>query len=105
MTLAEFKIMFPELVAYDDSYLQLNLDLALKMISFDAFGDLSDAAQGYLAAHLITLDDNALATSQSVGGMSVSYSQGEDNSHYTMTAYGRFYVRLMRTYGVGAAIV
>ncbi len=105
MTLADFKIMFPEITGYTDQYMQLWLDTATNMVNPDRFGNVTDTAIGLLAAHLIIADDNALATSQTVGGMSVQYSNGENNSHYNMTMYGRQYYRMMQVYGVGGTVV
>lgn len=105
MTLDEFKAMFPEITGYSDAYMTLWIQAAVNMVSQDRFGDQYDYAVGLLSAHYITSDDSALANQQTVGSMSVTYSNGEDNSHYNMTMYGRIYYRLMMTYGAGALIV
>ena len=105
MTLTDFKALFPEVTGYTDAYMQLYLDLATKQVNPDRFGNVTDNAIGFLTAHYITVDDTALATSQTVGGMSVQYSNGEDMSHYNMTMYGRQYYRMMMIYGVGGTVV
>lgn len=105
MTLNEFKAMFPEITDYTDAYMTLWIQAAVNMVNPDRFGDQYNYAVGLLSAHYITADDTALANTQTVGGMSVTYSNGEDNSHYNMTMYGRMYYRLMMLYGVGGTVV
>jgi hypothetical protein len=105
MTLQEFKALMPDIIGYTDAYMQLYIDMATKMVSVDKFGDLATNAIAFLAAHLITVDDNALAVTQSVGGMSISYSSGEDSSHYALTIYGRQYMRMAMIAGVGWTVV
>jgi hypothetical protein len=108
--LVEFREMFPEISAtdYPDSYVQIWLNLANETVSKDVFGVGTyglATAQGFLAAHYVTIDDNAMATSQTVGGMSVTYGNGEDNSDLSLTSYGRIYMRLVRLYGAGGLVV
>jgi Protein of unknown function (DUF4054) len=105
MTLDEFKAMFPEITDYTDAYMTLWIQAAVNMVDPDRFGSQYDYAVGLLSAHFITSDDEALTSSQTVGQMTVQYSNGEDNSHYNMTMYGRMYYRLMMVYGAGALIV
>ena len=108
MILSEFRAMFPELSSYADSYVQIWLNLANETVSVERFGIGSNAiatAQGNLAAHYITIDDNAMMASQSVGGMSVSYGNGEDNSDLSLTPYGRVYFRLCKLFGAGGTVV
>lgn len=105
MILSEFRAMFPELLSYDDSYCQLWLNLANATVSADRFGDQASFAIGNLAAHYVTIDDSAMMASQTVGGMSVSYGNGEDNSDLSLTPYGRVYFRLCKLFGVGGTVV
>jgi len=105
MTLDDFKAMFPEITGYTDSYMTLWMQAAINMVNPDRYGEQVNYAIGLLTAHFITADDSALVASETVGGMSVAYSNGEDNSHYNMTMYGRMYYRLMMTYGVGGLVV
>lgn len=108
MILSEFRAMFPELASYGDSYVQIWLNLANETVSVDRFGIGSSVlatAVGNLAAHYTTIDDNAMMASQSVGGMSVSYGNGEDNSDLSLTPYGRVYFRLAKLFGAGGTVV
>jgi hypothetical protein len=110
MTLTDFRAMFPEITVedYPDAYVQIWLDLANETVNQDAFGVGTAAlatAQGNLAAHYVTMNDNAMASSQAVGGMKVEYGDGEDNSDLSLTSYGRVYLRLARLYGAGGLVV
>ena len=108
MLLIEFRAMFPELSTYADTYVQIWLNLANETVNVSRFGVGSNAlavAQGNLAAHYVTIDDSALMASQTVGGMSVSYGAGEDNSDLSLTSYGRVYFRLCKLFGVGGTVV
>lgn len=110
MTLAEFRAMFPEITTedYPDAYVQIWLNLANETVNQNAFGigtAALAAAQGNLAAHYVTINDNAMASSQTVGGMSVTYGDGEDNSDLSLTSYGRVYLRLARLYGAGGLVI
>ena len=108
MLLADFRAMFPELSTYADSYVQIWLNLANETVDASRFGVGSNAllsAQGNLAAHYVTIDDSALMASQTVGGMSVTYGAGEDNSDLSLTSYGRVYFRLCKLFGAGGTVV
>ena len=108
MQLIDFRNMFPELITYDDVYVQIWLNVANETVSEDRFGVGSyayGAAVGNLAAHYITIDDNAMMSSQTVGGMTVQYGDGEDNSDFSLTPYGRVYMRMARLFGSGGSVV
>jgi hypothetical protein len=108
MLLIDFRNMFPELATYSDSYVQIWLNLANETVSEDVFGAGSSAllsAQGNLAAHYVSIDDSAMMSNQTVGGMSVAYGNGEDNSDLSLTSYGRVYFRLAKLFGVGGTVV
>jgi hypothetical protein len=110
MDLIDFRAMFPEISVtdYQDAYVQIWLNLANETVSKDAFGVGTyglATAQGLLAAHYVAISDNAMATSQAVGGMSVTYGAGEDNSDLSLTSYGRMYMRAARLYGAGGLVV
>ena len=108
MILTDFRLMFPELITYPDSYVQIWLNLANETVNADRFGIDSNAlatAIGNLTAHYVTVDDNALASSQTVGGMAVTYGAGEDNSDLSLTIYGRMYYRLCTLFGAGGLVV
>jgi hypothetical protein len=110
MDLAAFRSMFPEIsiTDYPDAYVQIWLNLANETVNQDAFGIGTYAlatAQGNLAAHYTTINDSAMATTQTVGGMTVTYGAGEDNSDLSLTSYGRIYTRLARLYGAGGLVV
>ena len=108
MQLIDFRNMFPELITYEDFYVQIWLNVANETVSSDRFGVGSysyNAAVGNLAAHYVTIDDNAMASSQTVGGMTVQYSSGEDSSAFSLTIYGRVYLRLAELFGAGGTVV
>jgi hypothetical protein len=53
LTLAAFRVEYPEFVATADATVEAKLAAALARTDADAFGDDADAAQGLLAAHLL----------------------------------------------------
>lgn len=55
MTLAEFRIVFPELNTAGDTIVTRFLASAERSIDADLYGDRFDDAHGYLAAHLLCL--------------------------------------------------
>lgn len=108
MILSDFRVMFPELASYTDSYVQVWLNLANETVSVDRFGAGSSSlatAQGNLAAHYVTIDNSAMMYSQTVGGMSATFTKGEDSSDLSLTPYGRVYFRLAKLFGVGGTVV
>lgn len=54
MTRAEFRALFPEMTKATDTQVDAALAQALARTDSAIFGDLADAAQGYLAAHLLS---------------------------------------------------
>lgn len=55
LTLAAFRVLYPEFVATADATVEAKIAAALARTDTDAFGDDADAAQGLLAAHLLAI--------------------------------------------------
>lgn len=53
MTLAQFRVRYPEFGTADDSLVQAMLDDAAIRLNADAFGAKADIAHGLMAAHIL----------------------------------------------------
>jgi hypothetical protein len=108
--LVEFRIRFPEFAAESDARILIYLNDALKIFSLCCTTVL------YLAAHLLTLDNDSGAggsggsvdggegetVSESAGGVSASFKSQADtgkDSFYTVTPYGRRFLAMRNTCG------
>lgn len=120
---ATFRAYFPAFadpLKYPDDICRFYLDLAFGMVRSERWGDAFPTGQMLWAAHFITLDaDDAaaaaagkpagsvsgLATSKSVGSVSVGYdmttASEEGAGHWNQTLYGRRFWRMTRLAGMG----
>ena len=116
-----FRLLFPEFSKYSDTGVKSNLWAAGHMCSKAIFRDMWPYAVGLLAAHYIvssgmTASDgskvgtgDAVITSKSVGGVSVSYAAPSTAAAGSIdkagalgtTTYGRRFLDLVSVYGAG----
>ncbi len=64
MSLATFRVEYPEFVAVGDVLVSAKLAAALTRTDTTGFGDDADAAQGLLAAHLLAMGPGGLTARQ-----------------------------------------
>lgn len=129
VTVADFKIKFPEFTTVPDARVQLWLDFATCLICIGSFKTCAqDWAVYLLAAHYLKLDldrqtddiedqgdaINSIA-SMAVGDVNISFSQAQVTEYYkgvgedaisrelATTNYGRMYLSLLRRTGRVAA--
>lgn len=114
LTLADFLLDFPEFESYDPARLERILLRAASRINETEWRTFYNEAQGLIAAHLLTIQNEAASTGGKgygvVGGVqamtvtgsySVNYAtsagQSKDNSSaYSSTIYGREFEELQR---------
>lgn len=115
-TVAEFQARFPIFEDADEAAIQIVLDEAFNSID-ETWRELDfQPAILYLAAHLLATDNSGegeevefgnagagAVASESFGGMSISYSQGNSSAGslsaseaYGSTSYGRRFLQLLR---------
>lgn len=117
--LKSFRILFPEFSQYEDERCSVQLAIAALHVSREAFGEMFPYAVGLLAAHFlvsagtvsstgtVSSNSDAIVSSKSVGGVSVSYSIPTVTGTYdksgalSSTTYGRRYLDLVEIYGAG----
>jgi len=68
MTLAEFRVQFPEFVNAPDTLVNAMLAAALLEIDLEVWGAKADQGQGYLAAHKLALSPFGNATRMVLNG-------------------------------------
>lgn len=101
MTVAEFKTRFPEFNDVDDTLIEMLIEEGELSVGAN-FGKFRDLALLYFVAHSVELSNNGLSASsgsiasQSVDGVSVSYSTPANLSEYSAyfgsTGYGQKYL-------------
>lgn len=93
--------MAPELVAETNNRLQFFIDLATRSINAVEWDDRTDDGISLLACHYLTLANRGGSgggvASESVGGLSVSYTSATDGGLLSQTSYGQLFFLLMRT--------
>lgn len=103
VTPASFKTRFPEFDSVADARIEFFIEDAEATINSKCPN--YDLMVAYLTAHLITLADktdsgdtstNKSVSSESVGDVSVSYSDGDNVEPYYSTAYGQRYLNLRK---------
>lgn len=109
VTTAEFKIDFPQFSSTSDPLIERFLTKAANRISASVYGALYNDAQGYLAAHLLTVAERGKQSGGAVttgirsksitGHYSVDFAvaEGSDiagSSSYQSTAYGREFLNI-----------
>lgn len=122
LTVASFRAAFPAYtqVPHADARVQFWLDMAVRLMNADRWGDLFDNGQGLFVAHHLTLERQASATSggnegapglvsgKTVGSVSKSYSQQDVTfaraGNYNLTVHGREYFQLARMIGAGGCM-
>ena len=103
-TLADFRTRFPEFDTIGDPIVELNLDDATLEVSAN-FGIYQDVATLFLAAHFLTISQDATngatgsiggVASESVDGVSASYNTTATDSQseqlLSSTVYGQRYL-------------
>ena len=107
---ATVKLIAPELSTETDGRLDLFLNLA--SLSFDStvWGDKLAMGICLMVAHLVTLANRRGSggniSSQSVGGVSVSYSNsGQGDDELKTTSYGQMYIKLRKSLVITPLIV
>lgn len=104
LSVAEFRLEFPEFAdtsAYSNDYVQRKLDQAARRMDASFFGDVADDAQGYMTAHLITINPptgsagGRVVSSVTAGSASVTYESSHTAGRgLESTGYGRNYLEL-----------
>jgi hypothetical protein len=120
MTPAEFKAAFPVFAAEDDAVIQRHINRSPPYFNVSEWRGLYTDALGNWVAHYVVMEhietangttgkDASLATSKTVGRVSVSYSDKvldlQAKDPFMRTTYGREYLRLLRLAGTGAVMV
>lgn len=122
VTVASFKVRFPEFSSESDTRIQLFLDDAVVVLNEAYWGVKYDLGLNYYTAHSLALANKATASggsgssggggaisSRSVDGTSVSYATMTPNSgteaYYSQTSYGREYWMLLQTLPVAVLSV
>lgn len=123
MTPADFRTALPEFantISFTDSMLNYWLTLAPKLLNQSRWGNLYDHGIQNFVAHNVVLEALAKKTadvggvpgltkgaisSESPGSVSVSYDTGavtiEGAAHWNETLYGRRFMLLVKTVGMG----
>ena len=117
-TYADFIALFPEFTDVDQVFVETWLSVTRQKISQDVFQELYPMAVYYLLAHTVSTQkvlqanegvDKGLITSESIGDVSVSYSQPSTGSaetdNYVTTSYGREYLSLRKMKVLNMAVV
>lgn len=112
-TLADFRARFTEFAAIDDTVVQLNIDDATLEVSAN-FGTFQDAAILFLAAHYLTLSQDAASgqvgtvgavASESVDGVSQSFvtasAKNANDQLLSATVYGQRFLAYRDKVSVG----
>ncbi len=113
ITFTNFKESFPEFQDLEESLFNARLADAQRMVNADVLGTKADLALKYLVAHLLTTfpEEGAEASGAqavkraTVGGVSVEYATDAgtttegDTNDFSSTAYGRFYLKVIRSLG------
>lgn len=118
LTLAAFRARwtaFADPVAYPDELLDLVLQEASRRVSPTYFRNRENDAQGYLAAHLLTLTTPGGGGAQaasgiasvSAGSVSVSFTQAgtTDPAGLATTSYGREFIAIRRSVGPASQVL
>lgn len=114
-----FKNRFPEFESIDDSIIERVIDDSLLLNNEKIWGKKHEIAVLYSAAHFLKTNQNATAkkgktpngqmSSRTVNGVSVSYVAhipiNFDESFFSSTSYGQFYLMLKGKIKLGALIV
>lgn len=117
VTAASFKTLFPEFTATADDRVTMFLAMAARRVSSVWFGDATDEAVCYLAAHTITVvgtgqgsaGTSGPVTAESVGDVSVQYgaplssSLNAQDADLRSTGYGKQFLSLRAERVVGMA--
>lgn len=120
LLISEFRAAFPAFsntTTYTDLYVSRKLDEAWRQMNPSRLGERTSDAQGYLAAHLLTLFPPSTVPmtagarevqSVTAGRASVTYSSSQNASTIEgslgSTVYGKEYLRLIRLTG-GATLI
>lgn len=90
----------PETASVDAAQRSRVIALAQKHISNAVFGDLTELAVAYLAAHMLTMSKRGGAggavTSESEGALSRSYAVPTSTASLNATSYGQDYLSIRR---------
>lgn len=110
VTVATFRIRFPQFASVSSELIQVVIDEACRRIGDGTcFGTRLTDAKHYLAAHLLELAGAARGAgkaSVSAGAASVSYiTQTAGPESYDITGYGRLYRDLFRMCGPAARVL
>lgn len=126
LSTSDFRAIFPEFAdpaAVSDTLIAFNLTLAYDSLNPIAWGDRLDAGAGFYAAHYVAMAlqraaafargvsfgsagvISGVVTSKSVGGVSksmdVSMGSTDGGGSFNTTSYGREYLDLLGTVGIG----
>jgi len=118
VTVAEFKIRFPEFDSTPDATVQLFLDDAVVMLNESYWGEKYDLGISYYTAHCLSLASKsssgasgsvAPVSGKAVDGVSVSFATSGVNNpgeqFYSSTTYGQRYLVLVATLPVPAYVI
>jgi len=122
LTVAEFKARFPQFVdpPYSEAMIQAAIDDTLCNFDQGRWDCLYKRGHSLYVAHLLTIGSNQSAgnsgtagmdatQSKSVDGVSVGYATLAPTSYteafFAGTSYGREYLMLLKTVGMGATCV
>lgn len=106
-TASDLKTRFPEFDSVADATVNLFISDAALSINTSVFGNKSDLANIYLAAHLLSLSDVSgggggaagQITEEKVGDLTRKYGSGSvsvNNDGINSTKYGQAYLRLRK---------
>lgn len=118
VTVATFKIRFPEFASIEDEVIQMFIDDSSLFVNENIWDTKYDLGVSYRAAHELAIYNNTSAgnseasgpiTGQSVDGVSISFGSSNKITDETMylssTIYGQKYLAMRKTLGIGAYIV
>lgn len=99
----------PEFKSRSDSDITVALGTAEAWLDECVWGCKYDTGQAYMAAHILAIADRDGAggpiSSESVGGVSVSYgTSGDSDEELNSTSYGQMFVSLRRTLVTGPLV-
>lgn len=102
VTKADVLLIAPELSEVDDARFAAAIADALLQMNTEALGARADLVLKYLVAHLVSLGEQGgsegTVTSETVGGVSRTYSAAATGGGETGTSYGDEYKRLLRLF-------
>lgn len=112
MTLAEFRVLYPDFSAIPDANIQIYLDLFVSLYGVN-YGNVTDHLQGLYTAHRLIVFNQGGAvavgaiTSKSEGDVSRSYADSTgaaSSSEFASSSYGVEFINLIRAFGSGGVV-